>query len=64
MSKKIGAHNVAMAGRVKKAWLELREEWGWANISDAEFIERAERIGMGRYARELVAEELQTKSPN
>jgi hypothetical protein len=56
MSAKIAAHNVAMAGGVMKAWLELRTEWGWAITSDAEFIERAEQIGMGRCARELVAE--------
>lgn len=56
MSAKIAAHNVAMAGGAMEAWLELREEWGWANISDAEFIERAEQIGMAQCARELVAE--------
>ena len=30
----------------------------WAEITDAEFVERAEQIGMGRAARELVAEML------
>jgi hypothetical protein len=56
MSVKMAAHHVALAGGVMKAWLELREEWGWAAISDAEFIERAEQIGMGRCAREVVAD--------
>jgi hypothetical protein len=32
----------------------------WAAISDAEFIESAEQIGMGRVARELVAEDVTT----
>jgi hypothetical protein len=41
-----------------KAWLELRKAWVCARISDAEFIEGGEQIGMGRLARQLVAEDL------
>jgi hypothetical protein len=41
-----------------KDWLELRKAWVCARISDSEFIERAEQTGMGRLARQLVAEDL------
>jgi hypothetical protein len=41
-----------------KAWLELRKAWVCARISDAEFIERAKLIGMGRLARQFVVDDL------
>ena len=44
-----------------KAWFALRKAWMWAEITDAEFVERAEQIGMGRVARELVAEDVTTR---
>jgi hypothetical protein len=46
-----------------KAWLELRKAWVFARISDAEFIERAEQTGVGRLARQLVAEDLGGADP-
>jgi len=44
----------------EKVWCELRKAWMWAEISNAEFIERAEQIGVGRVASELVAEDATT----
>jgi hypothetical protein len=43
-----------------QAWFALRKAWMWAEITDAEFVERAEQIGMGRVARDLVAEDVTT----
>jgi hypothetical protein len=43
-----------------KAWFALRKAWVWAEITDAEFVERAEQIGMGRVARELVVADATT----
>jgi hypothetical protein len=43
-----------------KAWFALRKAWVVAEITDAEFVESAEQIGMGRVARELVAEDVTT----
>jgi hypothetical protein len=43
-----------------KAWFELRKAWVWAEITDAEFVERAKHIDMGRVARELVAADVTT----
>jgi hypothetical protein len=43
-----------------EAWFELRKAWVWAELTDAEFVERAEQIGMGRVARELIAKDLTT----
>jgi hypothetical protein len=37
---------------------ELREAWEWTEISDAEFADRAEQIGMGRQARQLISKDL------
>jgi hypothetical protein len=41
-----------------KAWLELRQAWVCARISDAEFIERAEQTGTGRLASQFVVDDL------
>jgi hypothetical protein len=48
-----------------KAWCELREAWHalkgawrWAKITDAEFVKRAEQIGRGQQARQLVTEDV------
>ena len=43
-----------------KAWFALRKASVWAEITDAEFVGRAEQIGMGRVARELVAKDVTT----
>ena len=44
-----------------KAWFALRKAWVWAEITDAEFVERAEQIGMGQGRGELVAEDVTTR---
>ena len=43
---------------LRETWPELRGAWRWAKITDAEFVKRAEQIGMGQQTLELVTEDV------
>jgi hypothetical protein len=43
-------------------WIDVYTQWLWAQLSDAQFVRLAERIGHGEKARDIVYED--TKDPD